>query len=313
MSAIKMIKLLRRTFIVGFLILSVSINAAIVASEAAYNIAYGLLSNAISIIYDTAELSSSIGWKKAQLKEEFVVVKTKTENDRVLIKDMKSKIGHLQKTILDKDEILAKKSGEIKTLNDTLSRTSNDLKSAERKLLEISETNGTLTKSLSKSSDEISALTQKNLSQANEIKATKKIIQDTTDRTSKRIATRVARNIAAMPFESVPVAGVAITVGTIYLEIQDACQTLKEFEEMKSSLGLDTDIDKTDRSYCSLTKDDLSRLIANRSSDFEECVSVNSLSEKTDISEITDCLPDQVGELSIPEFEEFDKPSEAEL
>lgn len=313
MSAIKMIKLLRRTFIVGFLILSVSINAAIVASEAAYNIAYGLLSNAISIIYDTAELSSSIGWKKAQLKEEFVVVKTKTENDRVLIKDMKSKIGHLQKTILDKDEILVKKSGEIKTLNDTLSRTSNDLKSAERKLLEISETNGTLTKSLSKSSDEISALTQKNLSQANEIKATKKIIQDTTDRTSKRIATRVARNIAAMPFESVPVAGVAITVGTIYLEIQDACQTLKEFEEMKSSLGLDTDIDKTDRSYCSLTKDDLSRLIANRSSDFEECVSVNSLSEKTDISEITDCLPDQVGELSIPEFEEFDKPSEAEL
>lgn len=313
MSAIKMIKLLRRTFIVGFLILSVSINAAIVASEAAYNIAYGLLSNAISIIYDTAELSSSIGWKKAQLKEEFVVVKTKTENDRVLIKDMKSKIGHLQKTILDKDEILAKKSGEIKTLNDTLSRTSNDLKSAERKLLEISETNGTLTKSLSKSSDEISALTQKNLSQANEIKATKNIIQDTTDRTSKRIATRVARNIAAMPFESVPVAGVAITVGTIYLEIQDACQTLKEFEEMKSSLGLDTDIDKTDRSYCSLTKDDLSRLIANRSSDFEECVSVNSLSEKTDISEITDCLPDQVGELSIPEFEEFDKPSKAEL
>lgn len=313
MSAIKMIKLLRRTFIVGFLILSVSINAAIVASEAAYNIAYGLLSNAISIIYDTAELSSSIGWKKAQLKEEFVVVKTKTENDKVLIKDMKSKIGHLQKTILDKDEILAKKSGEIKTLNDTLSRTSNDLKSAERKLLEVSETNGTLTKNLSKSSDEISALTQKNLSQANEIKATKKIIQDTTDRTSKRIATRVARNIAAMPFESVPVAGVAITVGTIYLEIQDACQTLKEFEEMKSSLGLDTDIDKTDRSYCSLTKDDLSRLIANRSSDFEECVSVNSLSEKTDISEITDCLPDQVGELSIPEFEEFDKPSEAEL
>lgn len=313
MSAIKMIKLLRRTFIAGFLILSVSINAAIVASEAAYNIAYGLLSNAISIIYDTAELSSSIGWKKAQLKEEFVVVKTKTENDKVLIKDMKSKIGHLQKTILDKDEILVKKSGEIKTLNDTLSRTSNDLKSAERKLLEISETNGTLTKNLSKSSDEISALTQKNLSQANEIKATKKIIQDTTDRTSKRIATRVARNIAAMPFESVPIAGVAVTVGTIYLEIQDACQSLKEFEEMKSSLGLDTDINKTDRSYCSLTKDDLSRLIANRSSDFEECVSVNSLSEKTDISEITDCLPDQIGELSIPEFEEFDKPSEAEL
>ena len=166
---------------------------------------------------------------------------------------------------------------------------------------------------LSKEKKTVAKLTTKTGEQLVQIEDTKKIIRETTDRTSKRIAKRVARNIAAMPFESVPVAGIAITVGTIYLEIQDACQSLKEFDEMKSSLGLDSDNSETDQSYCSLTKDDLMRLITDRTNDFETCIAQNGLSKTTKVAELMDCLPTEVDKLSIPEFDVFEKPAEAEL
>jgi hypothetical protein len=116
-----------------------------------------------------------------------------------------------------------------------------------------------------------------------------------------------------MPFESVPVAGIAISVGTIYLEIQDACQSLKEFDEMKAALGLNDNITETDQSYCALTKDDLMRLITNRASEFEACISQNDFKINSNVEDLMTCLPEQVEELSIPEFDKFEKPADAEL
>ena len=82
---------------------------------------------------------------------------------------------------------------------------------------------------------------------------------------------------------------------------------------MKSSLGLDSDNSETDQSYCALTKDDLMRLITDRTNDLETCLSQNGILEKAEINELMDCLPQEVDKLSIPDFDKFDIPAEAKL
>ena len=364
-----MFKFVRSFFLVSALLFSLSLNAALVVSEVAYNIAYGLLSNAASILYDASELPNSIGWKNAKLNKSLDQLDKELSQSTDALKKQSDDILRLNsdrdklRTLTDKlSDDVAKKKNEV----DTLTR-SNDLKQKEiqSKISELNDLDRQLTdtqKRLSDADTNLSELTEKNkllkadndLSKQNlaklrsdlddnkiakdqlqealskqkktvaklttttgeqlaQLENTKKIIRETTDRTSKRIAKRVARNIAAMPFESVPVAGIAITVGTIYLEIQDACQSLKEFDEMKSSLGLDSDNSKTDQSYCALTKDDLMRLITDRTNDLETCLSQNGILEKAEINELMDCLPQEVDKLSIPDFDKFDKPAEAKL
>ena len=260
-------------------------------------------------------------------------------SDDVLKK--KNEIDALRQSNDIKQKEIQSKISELNDLDRQLTDTKNRLSYADTRLDELSEKNkllkadndlskqnldklrsdlddnkiakNQLQEALSKQKKIVATLTTKTGEQLAQLEDTKKIIRETTDRTSKRIAKRVARNIAAMPFESVPVAGIAITVGTIYLEIQDACQSLKEFDEMKSSLGLDSDNSETDQSYCALTKDDLMRLITDRTNDFETCLSKNGISEKAEINELMDCLPQEVDKLSIPNFDKFDKPAEAKL
>lgn len=260
-------------------------------------------------------------------------------SDDVLKK--RNEVDALKRSNDIKQKEIQSKISELNDLDRQLTDTKNRLSDADSRLGELTEKNrllkadnelykqdlaklrsdlddnkiakNQLHEALAKQKKTVAKLTKSTSVQLAQLENTKKIIRETTDRTSKRIAKRVARNIAAMPFESVPVAGIAITVGTIYLEIQDACQSLKEFDEMKSSLKLDYGDTETDKSYCALTKDDLMRLITNRTNDFETCISQNGISGKVEIDELMDCLPQEIDALSIPDFDKFEKPAEAEL
>jgi hypothetical protein len=253
----------------------------------------------------------------------------------------KNEVDALKRSNNLKQKEIQSKISELNVLDRQLTDTKNRLSNADSNLSELTEKNkllktdhdlskqniaklksdlddnkiakDQLQEVVSKQKKTVAKLTKSTSVQLAQLVNTKKIIRETTDRTSKRIAKRVARNIAAMPFESVPVAGIAITVGTIYLEIQDACQSVKEFDEMKLSLGLDPENTETDQSYCALTKDDLIRLITNRTSDFEICVSQNGISKKAEINELMDCLPQKIDKLSLPDFDKFNKPAEAGL
>ena len=364
-----MFRFLRRSIFAGFLVLSLTFNAALIVSETAYNLAYSLVSNIVSVFYDGAELTSSVGWKKTQLS------KNLDELDRKLIlseNTLKEQSNDLRKLTVEKQSLerkqtkimeevsrkrqeiekldsrnkvqralISKKNVELDDLSRKLTNVTESLRAADGKITnlkmlnktlisehdvakknlllikkDLSDTkirNSQLTKKVTQSADEIAELTTRTAAQVTDIQSTKKIIRETTDRASKRIAKRVGRNIAAMPFESVPVAGIAITVGTIYLEIQDACTSLNEFNKMTASLGLDGDSANNEEAFCSLTRDDLTRLITNRSDDFEECIFQNDFENQSNIEEMMDCLPDEIEKLSIPEFDEFEMPAPAEL
>lgn len=203
----------------------------------------------------------------------------------------------------------------------------------EKNLDESKAVTSKLKQTLAKSSDEVSILTKqvtslnaqvlqssdelialnRSLPKVLDAGAPGKVVRETTDRVTKRIAKRVSRNIAAMPFESVPIAGVAITVGTIYLEIQDACTTLSEFDEMISKLELEEEGLEADKSFCSLSKDDLLRLMTNRTDDFEECIATKQSDMEKNVDAFMECLPAGIDDVGIPEPDVYEMPEQPEL
>lgn len=56
---------------------------------------------------------------------------------------------------------------------------------------------------------------------------------------SARSARSVARNVAGAAGESLPVIGTAIVAGMVYLDVKDACDTLRDLNEMSRAVGVD--------------------------------------------------------------------------
>lgn len=54
---------------------------------------------------------------------------------------------------------------------------------------------------------------------------------------SARSARSVARNVAGAAGESLPVIGTAIVAGMLYMDVKDACDTLKDLNEMSRTVG----------------------------------------------------------------------------
>ena len=54
---------------------------------------------------------------------------------------------------------------------------------------------------------------------------------------SARSARGVARNVAGAAGESLPVIGTAIVAGMVYMDVKDACDTLKDLNEMSRAVG----------------------------------------------------------------------------
>lgn len=52
----------------------------------------------------------------------------------------------------------------------------------------------------------------------------------------------MTRNVGAIPVESIPLIGIATTIGVTAMDLKDACDTMTGLDELSVSLGLD-DID----------------------------------------------------------------------
>ena len=361
----KMFNYFKRTVIGAILALSLIANAALVVSETAYNLMYGILSNVVSILYEGAELSSSVGWKKQKLNEQVDKFKKEIsqsldENKKLvkLFDDLEVNAQSLRKETDQLGDVIRKKQIEISELKKS---EVNVTKRLEKKILELDDlkvkyelmgsrysevasrvedlkltnkkintdlmntkksvevlkinlnTSKTLNSELSneivKNGSKIEILNKQTARQIDNIKITKNLVQEATDKVSKRIAARVSRNLVAMPFESIPVAGIAITVGTIFLEIQDACTTMSEFNGLASKLGFGEQDEK--KSFCTLSKDDLERLILDKQNTYEDCMGGNS--SEIAIDELFNCLPEKEDLPGISDPDDLDLPSRAEL
>lgn len=96
-------------------------------------------------------------------------------------------------------------------------------------------------------------------------------ITQLSDNINKRIITRIGRNLGAMPAESIPVAGIGVTLTMMYLEIQDACSTLSDISDFTEEMGYEKDGGGAE--FCSLKQSDLKRLINKNKYNLEDCLS----------------------------------------
>lgn len=72
--------------------------------------------------------------------------------------------------------------------------------------------------------------------------ATKKAVGDVTERIAERTARGALRNLVSIPAEAVPFFGIAAVVGVTTWELRDACETMKEMNELNRIMGNDVPV-----------------------------------------------------------------------
>jgi hypothetical protein len=81
---------------------------------------------------------------------------------------------------------------------------------------------------------ELEAVHAKNQKLAQQLDLNGKQAKATVATVHQRLAKGVSRNVAALPSESIPYLGLGVTLAVTYLDIYDACQTMKDFNALLS-------------------------------------------------------------------------------
>ena len=78
----------------------------------------------------------------------------------------------------------------------------------------------------------------------NRLNANKKAVGRSTKRIAKRTIRGVSRSLKAIPADFIPYAGNAITLGVTVWELYDACETMKDMDEIIKSMGINDTVEK---------------------------------------------------------------------
>jgi hypothetical protein len=85
------------------------------------------------------------------------------------------------------------------------------------------------------------------------IEKQKNAVTKASKRISRRVVVGATRNIATMFGEAVPFIGIAVIVGTTTWELQEACETLKDVNELESAFGSTENAGEDIRTVCGQT------------------------------------------------------------
>lgn len=64
-------------------------------------------------------------------------------------------------------------------------------------------------------------------------------VSSTRTKIQKRVARNLSANIASIPAESIPVIGIATIVAVTAMDLNDACETMSDLDDLTMSLGMD--------------------------------------------------------------------------
>ena len=78
----------------------------------------------------------------------------------------------------------------------------------------------------------------------NRLAANKKAVSRSTKNITKRTIRGVSRSLAAIPADFIPFVGNAVTLGVTSWELYDACETMKDMDEIIRSMGINDTVEK---------------------------------------------------------------------
>lgn len=126
-----------------------------------------------------------------------------------------------------------------------------------------------------------------------------KFAKETAATVHKRLAKSVARNVAAIPAESVPYFGISLIIASVSLDIYDACQTMKDMNSLLVLLGQGEE----NPELCGQKVPTVDEVIANAKTDWKKSAkAVNDEAQKLQIkvSEIKPPTQKEVAMASCP-------------
>ena len=85
---------------------------------------------------------------------------------------------------------------------------------------------------------------EKAINLKNRLSANKKAVSRSTKNITKRTIRGVSRSLAAIPADFIPFVGNAVTLGVTSWEIYDACETMKDMDEIIRSMGINDTVEK---------------------------------------------------------------------
>ena len=84
---------------------------------------------------------------------------------------------------------------------------------------------------------QLAELDANNKKLAQKLEANGKLAKATVSKVHKRLAGGIARNIAALPIEAIPILGITALVATTTMDVYEACLTMKDFNELLVRMG----------------------------------------------------------------------------
>lgn len=115
-------------------------------------------------------------------------------------------------------------------------KTKRDLE-VKRKTAEIDAQNKQLRASNDVQLKRLHAVELESQKLAKKLEVSGKRAKETVAVVHKRLAKSISRNVAALPSESIPYVGIGVAVAVTSMDIVDACQTMKDFNELLVMLG----------------------------------------------------------------------------
>jgi hypothetical protein len=211
LSGIASLKTLLVVSAVGILLIT---NIASLVSDRLHNLMYSGLRNAL--------LLAGANLAEAALRRSPTV---RTEEK---VKAKTASLAEENKNLTKGNQKLQVEAEELKNNNRKMQADADVLESKNQKLhAEADELKGKNQVLSAKNSAHVQEAA-KNASKAKKLAST----------VSTRLARGVTRNIAAIPAEAVPYLGVSVTIGTTALDVYDACETVKEMNELLRMLGM---------------------------------------------------------------------------
>ena len=281
-------RLLRAVAIPALLVASLLLNVLIFTSSAVFNMAAsvvgGLTAGRTVIASRTRELaetSAALTAERAtnrELREEVTRQSAELLTERQITRESRSALVEVSSDLASHKTALAAERQVIREVRGQLAETTSAL-AANAAVL--SAERGAVREARSQLVGATGELENIRLARKQLQKATSEIAE----RISVRSAKSAARELAAMPAESIPVWGTAIIVGATALELADLCQTLVDMTELRRALDPTATQSSEELTVCALEVPSRSE-IWKMASDAPEKVWMTALSALPDVSDL---------------------------
>lgn len=226
---------LKALLVVSALIGLLSLNVLTLLNDTIHAAGYGMLRAILASALTEAALSRVLRDSPTARMNQGITTATK------MLSEENADLAEANRVLSEKNADLSKKNADLDKANGALSKRNTDLFASNRELLIKNVSLSALNRGIEKKRVEVDRTNKR-------IAAEHAALKRSSDRqalTAKKISTRLAaryvanasRNMSSVAGQAIPFAGTAIILGVTAWDVYDACETMKDINELNNAHG----------------------------------------------------------------------------